>query len=113
LRRGRLGWTRIITGVCEPFRIIVWPLTDNSNQVLTSIKTREPLQKNGAGSLILKWGLAQAAKEGVPAYLEAVVQAMHLYEMHGFREVGRHKINCTPYAMPGLEFEVARMRADP
>ena len=49
----------------------------------------------------------------MPAYLEAVVDAMHLYETHGFREVGRQKVDCTPYGMLGVELEVARMRADP
>ncbi len=62
---------------------------------------------------MLEWGLAQAAKEGAPAYLEAVVQAMHLYETHGFREIGRQKVDCTPFGMPGVQFELARMRADP
>lgn len=63
--------------------------------------------------MILEWGLDQAAKEGVPAYLEAVVQAMGLYQKHGFREIGRQKVDCTPYGMPGVQFEIARMKADP
>ena len=80
--------------------------------MLTNIKTREPLQKQGAGSMILDWGLKQAAEEGVPAYLEAAVEAIGLSQKHGFREVGRQKVDCTPYGMPGVEFELARMRAD-
>ena len=81
--------------------------------VLTNIKTREPYQKNGAGSLLLKWGLSQAAKERVPAYLEAMVDALHLYRTHGFREVGRQAVDCSPYGLPGVVFQMARMRADP
>ena len=80
--------------------------------MLTNIKTREPLQKQGAGSLILEWGLKQAAEDGVPAYLEAVVEAMGLYQKHGFREVGRQTVDCTSYGMPGVSFDIARMRAD-
>lgn len=80
---------------------------------MTNIKTREPFQRNGAGTLMLKWGLEQAAQEGVPAYLEALVQAMHLYERHGFREVDRQRTDCAKYGMPGVVFEIARMRADP
>ena len=71
------------------------------------------MQKKGAGSLIPKWGLEQAAKEAVPAYLEAFANAKHLYEIHGFREIGLQKVDCTPFGMPGVVLEVARIRADP
>ena len=63
--------------------------------------------------MILEWGLKEASKERVPAYLESVVQAKGLYEKHGFREVERQKVDCSPYGMPGVVFESARMRADP
>lgn len=79
---------------------------------MTTIVTRAPLRKHGAGSLILKWGLEQAEKAGVPAYLEAVPEAKHLYEAHGFKEVARQTVDCTAYGMPGVTFELARMKAD-
>ncbi|KAK3722963.1 hypothetical protein LTR37_002108 [Vermiconidia calcicola] len=81
--------------------------------VLTNVKTREPFQKKGAGSLVVKWGLEQAAAEGVPAYLESGMQAKGLYEKHGFREIGRHNVDCTSFGMPGVVIEIARMKADP
>ena len=62
---------------------------------------------------MIKWGIEQAAKEGVPAYLEALAAAKHLYETHGFYQIESQKVDCTPYGMPELKFELARMRADP
>jgi hypothetical protein len=61
----------------------------------------------------LQWGLAEAAKEGVPAYLEAVVTAKHLYETHGFIEVGTQKVDGAAYGFPQVQMELSRMRADP
>jgi GNAT superfamily N-acetyltransferase len=66
--------------------------------VLTNLKTREPLQKHGAGTMLLKWGLDRAAEEGVPAYLEAALSAAHLYESVGFKDVGRMMVDCGPSA---------------
>jgi len=63
--------------------------------------------------MLIEWGLEQARKAGVPSYLEAVPQAMHLYESHGFREIGRQKVDCAAYEMPGVVVEMVRMRADP
>ena len=112
LPHGGRGWAKVIAGVHFPSLALAL-LTNKSFRVLTNIKTREPLQKKGAGSLIIKWGLDQAAKEGVPAYLEAATQAKHLYEQHGFREISRQTVDCTQFGMPGVVFELARMRADP
>ena len=63
--------------------------------------------------MILEWGLAQAAKDGVPAFLEAAEGAKHLYETHGFKAVGEQKFDGTPYGLPQVQFNLARMRADP
>ena len=63
--------------------------------------------------MILQWGLAEAAKEGVPAYLEAVPNAKRLYETHGFREVDRQKIDGAAFNNPQFQIELSRMRADP
>jgi len=63
--------------------------------------------------MILEWGLEQARKAGVPAYLEAAPEAKGLYEKFGFVEAGRQGVDCSGYGMPGVRFEVARMRADP
>ena len=114
---GRSGLAQNHTGVSTAMEGLDNDPTDltltSAIVVLTNIKTREPLQRNGAGSLILKWGLEQARKAGVPAYLEAAPDAKHLYETHGFRQIGEQVTDCSPYGMPGVTFTLARMRADP
>ncbi|KAK4561286.1 hypothetical protein LTR86_004603 [Recurvomyces mirabilis] len=84
-----------------------------SQWVLTTLATREPYRRKGAGGLILEWGLEQARKAGVPAFLEAAVGAKHLYESHGFKEIEKASIDCSDSGMPGVVVELAIMRADP
>ena len=56
--------------------------------VLTTIATRLPVRRKGAGALAIRWGVEQARQAGVQAYLEAAADAKHLYETNGFREIG-------------------------
>ena len=88
-------------------------LTDIGFAVLTTLTTREPYRRNGAGSMILEWGLEQARKAGMPAYLEAAVGAKHLYESHGFKEIETAKVDCSDVGLPGVVAELAIMKADP
>jgi len=81
--------------------------------VLTTITTREPLRKHGAGSKIIEWGLAKAKQDRCPAYLEAVAAAKGLYEKHGFREIGTQVVKMDSFGMPGVELVFSRMRAEP
>ncbi|KXL45600.1 hypothetical protein M433DRAFT_154303 [Acidomyces richmondensis BFW] len=76
--------------------------------VLTTMVTREPYRKRGAGSLTLEWGLEQARKDGIPVFLEAAPAAKRLYEKHGWRQVGKQVSD-----IGGQKIEIARMRADP
>lgn len=74
-----------------------------------SIVTREPLRKNGAGSMIVKWGVQQAHRAGAVAFLESFPEAKGLYEKHGFREDGKQSFDLGDFGL----VEVSRMRADP
>jgi len=76
--------------------------------VLTTMVTREPYRKRGAGSLMLEWGLEQARKDGIPVFLEATPAAKGLYEKHGWRQVGKQVSE-----VEDQKIEIARMRADP
>jgi hypothetical protein len=38
--------------------------------------------------MLLEWGIDLSKKEGVPAYLESTVEAVPLYERHGFKPKG-------------------------
>lgn len=56
---------------------------------LEMLATDPAFQGRGAGSQLLRWGLARADAAGVEAYLEASPAAVPLYEKLGFREAGR------------------------
>jgi GNAT superfamily N-acetyltransferase len=49
--------------------------------------TRTGYRRRGAGRLLVEWGLAKAAEEGVPAYIEGSPAGTPLYEKCGFRIV--------------------------
>lgn len=101
---------------CWSIKVLTHPssllFADRQLLVLTTLKTREPFQRNGAGSMILQWGLKEAAKEQVPAYLEAAPDAKHLYEAHGFREVGTDVIEGAKFGIPDFRMTVSLMKAD-
>lgn len=42
----------------------------------------------GAAGLLIRWGIEQAEKDGVPAYLEAGVMGRPIYERYGFVQIG-------------------------
>lgn len=44
-------------------------------------------QGQGAGSLLLKWGVVQADERGLAICLESTPAGLKLYEKFGFREV--------------------------
>lgn len=44
-------------------------------------------QRKGLGGKLLKWGIDQAAQQGVPAWLESSPMGKALYEKNGFRVV--------------------------
>lgn len=52
------------------------------------IATAPEFQGQGAGSALIRWGLARADAEGLDAYLESSPDALSLYRKHGFEEVG-------------------------
>lgn len=55
---------------------------------LKALHTDPDHQRRGAGSLILKWGAAEADRLGFDSYLEASEEGLPLYEKHGYRKVG-------------------------
>ena len=42
----------------------------------------------GAAGLLIRWGIDQAEKDSVPAYLEAGIMGRPIYERYGFVQVG-------------------------
>jgi len=46
-------------------------------------------QRQGVGSKLLEWGMAQAAAVRLPVVVAATVKGEHLYAKHGFKECGK------------------------
>lgn len=55
-------------------------------------------QRRGAGGLLLDWGVAEADRLGVFAYLEGTPAGRPLYERYGFRAVKRTEFRLREYA---------------
>ncbi|KZZ96836.1 Acyl-CoA N-acyltransferase [Moelleriella libera RCEF 2490] len=57
-------------------------------------------QRRGAASSLLNWGIAEADRLGLPAYLESTPEGRVLYERHGWREVGRLVVDLSKWGGP-------------
>lgn len=49
-------------------------------------------QRRGAGTALMQWGLLEAKKVGLPAYLEASIYGRPLYHRLGFRDIESEEI---------------------
>lgn len=56
--------------------------------VLMAMVTRDCYRKQGAARMIVRWGVEQASKDRVPAFLEASAMGKPVYEGCGFKQVG-------------------------
>lgn len=57
-------------------------------------------QRRGAGSMLLKWGIAESDRLGIPAYLEASDEGRPLYEKHGWRSVDTLVVDFSKWGGP-------------
>ncbi|EXJ86048.1 hypothetical protein A1O1_06417 [Capronia coronata CBS 617.96] len=64
---------------------------------LAAIGTSPKYQKQGAGSLLLDWGLERADDRGFATYVEASPAAVRLYRKQGFAEVDRLPLEISPW----------------
>ncbi|KAK5690311.1 hypothetical protein LTR17_025974 [Elasticomyces elasticus] len=77
--------------------------------VLMAMVTRQCYRKQGAASQLVRWGLEQAGKDDIPAYLEASVTGMPVYAACGFKQVGEAvPWDLRPYGID-LVFHIAKM----
>lgn len=65
----------------------------------------EAFRGKGAGKALVKWGMEQCDKIGVPGYLEASDDGKRLYENLGWVVVGEEKLPGMMYFPPGLARE--------
>jgi hypothetical protein len=81
--------------------------------ILMHLTTRFSHRKRGAAALLIQWGLAKAAENNVPAYLEAGVAGRPIYERYGFEQVGElRELDLAAYGMDA-KFELTNMRYVP
>ncbi|KIW37917.1 uncharacterized protein PV06_09895 [Exophiala oligosperma] len=64
---------------------------------LAALGTSPRFQRQGAGSLLITWGLERADDRGLATYVEASPGALKLYENHGFHEASRLKLDMAPW----------------
>lgn len=64
-------------------------------------------QGKGLGSALVRWGMAQAEKDGVPVYTEASSVGKSLYAKLGFEEV--EEIDLTSLIPDGRQYKLACM----
>ena len=50
--------------------------------------------------MLVRWGLGRAIKDGVPAYIEASVAGMPVYEKCGFTQVGTFSLDLGDFGIP-------------
>ena len=59
--------------------------------------TNAKFQKQGAASLLLKWGTERADDNNLPAYLEGTKSGYNVYRKYGFEEVDNLSIEISPW----------------
>ncbi|KAF1953541.1 hypothetical protein CC80DRAFT_141057 [Byssothecium circinans] len=65
-----------------------WIQANSPCWMLMHMVTHPSHRGKGAAGLLVRWGIEQAEKDGVPAYLEAGVMGRPVYERYGFVQVG-------------------------
>jgi GNAT superfamily N-acetyltransferase len=57
-------------------------------------------QRRGAGRMLVMWGIEEAKKLGLPAYVESSVEGHSLYLSCGFRDVDKFLVDFTKWGKP-------------
>jgi hypothetical protein len=67
-------------------------------------------QRRGAGAMLLKWGLDQADRAQLPAYLESSEVGRPLYARWGFEVIKPVAFDLTKYGGEGSDFNTIMIR---
>ncbi|EKG13338.1 hypothetical protein MPH_09620 [Macrophomina phaseolina MS6] len=78
---------------------------------LAGLATHPDYQGNGLGAALVRWGLEQAEKDGLPVYLEATPAGAPLYKRLGFEVVEEHDLS--RFITDGTEYKVLSMLKRP
>lgn len=79
--------------------------------MLCTLLTKHTQRKRGAGSMLVRWGVERAKRDGVPAFLEATPAGAPIYESLGFRQVGQAELQLQQFGF-AEPIVLARMAAN-
>lgn len=51
--------------------------------------------------MLIKWGIDEARKHGLPCYVESTRKGHELYKRYGFRDLEYHAIDLSKFGAPG------------
>ncbi|KAI1163673.1 acyl-CoA N-acyltransferase [Nemania serpens] len=68
---------------------------------LTSLHVDPDHQRRGAGKMLVMWGIEEAKKLGLPAFLESSEAGHSLYESCGFRDTDKQVVDFTKWGKRG------------
>ncbi|KAH8903016.1 hypothetical protein BR93DRAFT_940938 [Coniochaeta sp. PMI_546] len=71
--------------------------------LLALLVTGSQYRRQGAGSLIVKWGIELSESTGLPCYLQASEQGRRLYSHYGFQELDSVEFDLSKYGLTGVE----------
>jgi len=67
-------------------------------------------QRKGAGTLAMKWGVAQADFDGVDAFLFSTPFGKHLYEKNGYEALEEKNFDLSPWGLNEVNQSFAMLR---
>lgn len=80
---------------------------------LMHMVTRQSQRGRGAAGMLIRWGIEQSERDGVPAYLEAGSAGKPVYEKYGFEQVGNlQELDLSPFGLD-IKFSMAHMVRQP
>lgn len=77
---------------------------------LILLATRPEFQGRGAGTALVKHGIAIAEEKKLPVWLEASPAGYPLYKKLGFKDVEHHDIDLRPYGVDSTGHNVGMRR---
>ena len=79
-------------------------------QVLHILVTHPEHHRRGAGAILVKWGIEQADKAKLPAFLESSMAGKRLYSNMGFTPRHEEVFQLSKYGGEGVDINTVMIR---